>query len=75
MLRYTVPLFVAGMGSALELCPLPYRVVVQRQFVGLSDAQRLASDWYRVGYALYSSIDAISAERAVETEKDNAAVG
>ena len=71
MLRYTIPLFVAGMGSALEVYPVPHQYIVRSIWGGLGDGQRLASDWYRVGHALYSTIDRskIEVENTVGKEK------
>jgi hypothetical protein len=63
MSRYTLPFFLAGMGSALEVWPAPCLFPVRRYPDGLTDAQRLASDWYRVGHSLYSAIGSLNAEK------------
>ena len=57
-MRYTkLPLFLGGMGSVLEVYPVPHVYTFRRQFDSLNDAQRLAMDWYLVGHALYSVIN------------------
>jgi hypothetical protein len=53
---FKTALFLSGVGSALEICPPAFSYPIGRQFPPLNDAQRLASDWYRVGHALYSAI-------------------
>jgi hypothetical protein len=59
-----MPLFLAGIGSALEIYPVPHAYIVRRPFQGLSDAQLLASDWNRVGQALYSAMNVVAPEIA-----------
>ena len=63
MLRYTLPFFLSGFGSALEICPIQRLYPIRRYTDGLTDSQRLASDWYRVGYSIYSAIGAVPAEK------------
>jgi hypothetical protein len=60
--RYTTTFFLAGVSSVLEVYPVPQRIVVHRFPQGLTDAQRLATDWYRVGQSLYASIGKIGVE-------------
>jgi len=55
MLRHVIPIFFSGIGSALEVYPVPLLYPIRRYFDGLTDSQLLASDWYRVGHALYSA--------------------
>ncbi len=69
-MRYTVPIFFAGMGSALEIYPVPHVYTIRRFPDGLSDAQRLASDWYRVGHALYSVMNSTLPESASGKAKE-----
>lgn len=59
-----LPLFLSGMGSSLEIYPVPHVYPFQRHLPELNDAQRLASDWYRVGHALYSAIGVVTVERS-----------
>ena len=73
MRRLTMPIFFAGMGSALEVCPLPFLYNIQRPFGDLSDGQRLASDWLRVGHALYTSLGSQDTERVSDNRKEPAA--
>jgi hypothetical protein len=61
-MRYTLPIFLGGVGSALEVFPVPHLYKVRRFPEGLNDAQRLALDWYLVGHALYSAIDSTDLE-------------
>ena len=68
MRPYTFPSFVGGMGSALEIYPVPHTYVIRSPFAKLTDAQRLASDWYRVGRALYYALDVAKSERRVEEQ-------
>jgi hypothetical protein len=60
------------MGSALEVYPVPHIYPVRRPFEGLNDAQRLASDWYRVGLALYSAMSVAAVETSREQEEQEA---
>jgi hypothetical protein len=62
MRRYTIPYFFAGIGSTLELFPLPIVFKGSPLSEGTSDAQRIASDWYRVGWAIYSAIESSELE-------------
>jgi len=48
--------FVRGMGSVLQICPARHVYSIPRFGGELTDAQRLASDWNRVGHAMYSVI-------------------
>lgn len=73
MLGHTLPIFVAGIGSALEVYPVPLLYPIRRHFDGLTDAQLLASDWYRVGHALYSAMGSAGAENAVGEEQETTA--
>lgn len=57
MKNYVTSCFLAGIGGALEVYPLPIRFSVRQPSAGLTDAQRLASDWYRVGGAIRSAIN------------------
>ena len=64
MCRYFLPFFLGGIGSAAEVYPVPILSPIHRPFSGLTDAQLLASDWYRVGHALYSAMHSIRRENA-----------
>jgi hypothetical protein len=66
MRRYTIPLFVSSIGSALDFYPVPFLFNVRRPHAGFTDAQLLASDWNRVGQALYSSMNSAIREAANE---------
>jgi hypothetical protein len=72
MLPQTLPIFLSGVGSVLEVCPVPHVYQVRSIFAGLTDSQRLASDWYRVGYALYSAIGVVASENAIGQEQETA---
>lgn len=52
----TVPIFVASLGSALEVFPPLQPCVIQRSNPLATDKHRLASDWRRVGNAISASI-------------------
>jgi hypothetical protein len=58
------------MGSVLEVYPVPHVYTIRRSFEGLSDAQRLALDWYLVGNALYSAINSLPLESAGGKEQE-----
>ena len=62
MMSYKTSFFVAGIGSALEVYPIPITIAVRRQCPEATDAQRLASDWYRVGTAIYSAMEPVKLE-------------
>lgn len=62
----TIPMFLCGMGSVLEIYPVPYLYQFHRHRPDLSDAQRLANDWRRVGEAMYSAMGSLSPEQAGE---------
>jgi|GEM_PF-4346539 len=71
MRKTSLGFFLAGIGSALEVYPIPHLQPIGRQFSGMTDAQRLLSDWNRVGQALCSAIDSSGMEHsagAKETE-------
>ena len=70
----TMPLFLAGFGSALEIYPLPHVYIVRRPFSGLSDAQLIASDWNRVGQAMYSAMN-LARPEIVDVKTGQAIVG
>jgi hypothetical protein len=55
-----LPFFLGGIGSVLDLYPVPHTYTIRRPFEGLNDAQRLALDWYLVGHSLYSVINSSS---------------
>jgi hypothetical protein len=67
----TIPIFLAGVGSAIEVYPVPYLYTIRRPFDGLTDGQLLASDWHRVGQALYSAMGSVCSEIA-DVEKEQA---
>jgi hypothetical protein len=71
-MRYSIPLFIGGIGCALEVYPVPHLYVIRSEWGSLTDAQRLASDWYRVGHALYSALDKTNAEHAVGKAEETA---
>jgi hypothetical protein len=48
--------FARGMGSVLQIYPARHVYSIPRVGGELTDAQRLASDWDRVGHAMYSVI-------------------
>jgi hypothetical protein len=58
---FTLPIFLVGIGSALDVFPASVVHTVQRPFAGYSDAQLLASDWYRVGQAFYGAMSELTA--------------
>lgn len=64
---------MAGIGSALEVYPVPVTFAVRRYWEGLTDAQRLASDWHRVGRAIYSVIGSPELEDADGEERKTTA--
>lgn len=73
-MRYTrLPFFMSGMGSVLEIYPAPHVRTFRRQYDGLNDAQRLALDWYRVGYDLFSVMNSSAAEGTGGKEQEPAA--
>lgn len=61
MNRLSIPFFLGGMGSSLEVYPVSYLYPIQRYFP-LADTQLLASDWFRVGHAIYSVLETVGAE-------------
>jgi hypothetical protein len=63
-----LPIFLSGVGSSLELWPLPQSRIVTRMHPQLTDAQRLASDWQRVGHALYSAIEKVNLDAGKEEQ-------
>lgn len=67
-----LPFFLGGMGSVLDLYPVPHTYTIRRQHEGLTDAQRLALDWYLVGHSLYSVIGASSSETTGGEQKESA---
>lgn len=48
--------FLSGFGSALDVYPQPVQLSISRLHPTLSDHQRLASDWNRVGYAMRNAL-------------------
>lgn len=72
MIGFNLPTFVCGVGSVLEVYPVPHLYNFQRHMPELSDAQRLAGDWNRVGQALYTALDAVAGEPH-EQEEEQAA--
>jgi hypothetical protein len=58
MLPLMGSIFLSGMGSAVEIYPSPVMVVITRPDPNASDADRIASDWRRVGQALSNAIEA-----------------
>jgi hypothetical protein len=70
VIGYRLPLFVAGIGSALEIYPIPHIFQFQRPFAGLTDDQLLASDWYRVGRALQKALNSQDAETSRGEEQE-----
>lgn len=69
----TIPLFISSIGSALDFYPVPFLFEVRRPHYGFSDAQLLASDWNRVGQAIYCSMNSVlpGAEGADPQEAGN----
>ena len=65
MNKYTFPFFLSGIGSALEVYPLPITFQHTQYSQDTTDAQRLASDWYRVGWAIYSAIESPNLESLI----------
>lgn len=54
--------FLVGAGSVLQLCPPTNLTPVRPDFMRVSDAERMASDWQRVGSHLQRAIDKVSPE-------------
>lgn len=69
MMTYTKSYFVSGIGSALEVYPIPIAFAPRRHCPEATDAQRLASDWYRVGRAIYSTMEALNPENVVGEDR------
>lgn len=49
--------FLEGVGGILQIAPSAPSVMVRPHFLCVSDSQRLASDWDRVGLHLHRAID------------------
>ena len=69
MMSFRASFFVSGIGSALEVYPLPVTITARRHCPDATDAQRLASDWYRVGWAINSAMDSLNPENAVGEDR------
>jgi hypothetical protein len=65
----TIPFFVCGVGSVLEMYPVPMAYHVERPSATMTDAQRLASDWQRVGRALSAAMTTARAESTSGKER------
>jgi hypothetical protein len=64
--------FASGVGSILEFYPLKYRRSFQRPVPHLTDAQRLAIDWHRVGSYLAASIALVNESGPIqERQREN----
>jgi hypothetical protein len=72
MLRLTMPIFVSGIGSAMEVSPVPFHYPIASPVSGISDSQKLASDWLRVGHSLYASMRSEDAEKLSEERQETA---
>ena len=57
------------MGSALEIYPVPHTYTIKSYYGGLSDTQKIASDWYRVGSAFYSIMNSGAENSSVEEKE------
>ena len=68
-----VPVFLQGLGSALEIAPAASLFPFQRLNPDLSDGQRLASDWQRVGNAMRSAIAQVASTGSDSGEKEEPA--
>jgi hypothetical protein len=73
MVQMTKSLFLSGIGCSLELYPVPHVYIIQRPFGPLTDAQRLASDWHRVGHALYSAMNTSKPGKEIVKEENEPA--
>lgn len=67
----TIPIFLGALGSALDVFPPPHQYPIARMHPLASDAQRLASDWRRVGTAISSSLTKAKSGEAKETDPNS----
>lgn len=65
-----MPIFTAGMGSALEVAPVPFHYPIASPVSGIADAQKLASDWLRVGHSLFASMRSVDQEKLSEERQE-----
>jgi hypothetical protein len=56
--------FLNGAGTVIQIMPSSPRLVMKPDFMRASDAQRLGSDWQRVGHHLARAISAATDEKA-----------